>query len=172
MSEIDSYRHECIGIINCPSAYEIVPGNDRHRLVPLYRLDHDALDNDDSWHAKTGDLLLGGGSGESAALRISIPEAFYYSTREAWDTFASLDEIYQAYWTMTQAYVFCDGYAQLGWTPHYQIEKWLTKHVLAFVVREYPERYGQFVANSPLDQDGSICHKPTAKEKQGLLDLP
>jgi hypothetical protein len=172
MSEIDIYRNECIGIVNCPSSYEIVPGNNRHRLVRLYRLDQDALKEDDSWHAKTGDLLLGGGSGESAALRISIPEAFYFFTHEVWDAFDSLDEIYQAYWAMTEAYVFCEGYAKLGWTPQDPIEGWLTRHVLAFVVGEYPERYSQFVGNLPLIQDGTICRRPTSEEKEGILDIP
>jgi hypothetical protein len=172
MSEIDTYRHECIGVVDCPSAYEIVHGNNRHRLIALYRLEEDALEDCDSWCAKTGDLLLGGGSGESAALRISIPEAFYSYTHEAWDAIDSLDEICHAYWTNTEAFVFCEGYAKLGWTPQHPIEVWLTEHILAFVAREYPERYDQFVGNSPLNQDGSICRKPTAKEKQGLLDIP
>ncbi len=172
MSEIDTYPHECIGIVNCPSSYEIVHGNNRHRLVPLYRLEPDVWDDDDPWRAKTGDLVLGGGGGESAALRISIPEAFYFFTHEGSAAFDSFDEIYHAYWTMTEAFVFCEGYAKLGWTPRYEIEKWLTEHVLAFVAREYPERYGQLIGNTPLNQDGSICRKPTAQEKQGLVDVP
>ncbi len=67
MALIDCYRHRCIGIVQCPSTYEIVPGNNTHRNIPLYLLEEDAL-NAHSWQAKRGDLLLGGRLGESAAL--------------------------------------------------------------------------------------------------------
>jgi hypothetical protein len=60
-------------------------------------LDEDALQEYDTWQAKTGDLLLGGGSGESAALRISLPEAFFFFTHDAWTEFDSYDEVYRAY---------------------------------------------------------------------------
>src|SRR5258708_697122 len=109
MSEIDQYKHHCLGIITCPSTYEIVHSNNSHRLIPIYRLDEAASD----WHAKPGDLLLGGGSGESAALRISIPEAIYLSTRADWDDLHSYAEIIHAYWSMNQAYVFGEGYAKI-----------------------------------------------------------
>ena len=41
MSVIDSYQHTCIGIVQCPSTYAIVPGNNTHRNIPIYRIDED-----------------------------------------------------------------------------------------------------------------------------------
>lgn len=163
MSEIDSYQHECIGIVFCPSDYEIVAGNNSHRNIPLYLLKEDAL-TASSYEAKRGDLLLGGGSGESATLRISIPEAIYLFTH-ARDDFEPAHKPVKAYWSMNEAFVFCDGYAKLGWTPHDSIEEWLAEHLLAFVLREYPELFG--TGKGPLfpGQDGSICRRPTKEEK-------
>ncbi len=162
MSEIDQYRHECIGIIVCPSSYPIVRGRD-HRNIPLYRVDESAED----WDVKPGDLLLGGGSGESAALRISIPEAIYFNTRESWGDFDSVDQLYHAYWSMNDAYVFCEGYSKLGWRPDKLIETWLVDHILAFIIREYSGVYKPLCGPvSHTEVDGSICRLPTAEEKR------
>jgi hypothetical protein len=132
----------CLGILTCPSDYAIVPGR-QHRNLPLYRLEEDALAGDmaASWRAKRGDLLLGGGAGESAALRISIPEAIYFFTVDDWDAFVTYDQIYHAYWSANEAYVFCNGYQKSGWTPAQVVEVWLVEHILAFVRREYASRY-------------------------------
>ena len=168
MSEIDSYKHECLGIVTCPSDYEIVPGNNSHRYIPIYRLDEDALDEDSgaTWRAKKGDLLLGGGSGESAALRISIPETIYFFTAENWNAFETCDEIYRAYWSSNEAYIYCNGYAKLGWKPTQKIEVWLVEHILAFIFREYPLAYAKLYGAEPLEKDGSICRLPTIEEKR------
>lgn len=165
MSEIDAYRHECIGLVVCPSTYEIVYGNNSHRNIPLYRIDEDTTDGD-SFQAKRGDLLLGGGRGESAALRVSIPEAIYLFTDDDYTNGRLHEGHYQAYWTLTEAFVFCEGYARLGWTPDIPIETWLTEHILAFVLREYPAVYGPFRGAAPLARDGSICRLPTPEERQ------
>jgi hypothetical protein len=177
MSEIDSYRHECIGIVVCPSSYEIVYRNNSHRNIPLYRIDEDTT-NDDSFQAKRGDLLLGGGQGESPALRISIPEAIHVFTEEAYrDSHPELvtrfptnqalrDWPFRAYWTLTQAFVFCEGYARLGWTPDAPIETWLTEHIVAFVLHAYPAVYEPFRGAAPLEYDGSICRLPTPEERE------
>jgi hypothetical protein len=76
MSEVDGYRHRCIGMVRCPSRFAIVRQR-THQEIPIYRIDDDASDAT-SFRAKAGDILLGGGTGESAALRISIPEAFWF----------------------------------------------------------------------------------------------
>jgi hypothetical protein len=180
MSEIDSYQHECIGIVLCPSSYEIVYANnlppDIPTPIPLYRIDEDTTEGD-SFQAKRGDLLLGGGRGGSPALRISIPEAIYFFTEDDYpDAHPELDVYFatnqalrdwhfHAYWTMTQAFVFCEGYVKLGWTPNEPIETWLTEHILAFVLREYPAVYGPFQGTAPLERDGSICRLPTPEER-------
>jgi hypothetical protein len=168
MSEIDSFIHECLGIVNCPSDHAIVPGNNRHRNIPLYRLDEDALENEpgSTWRGKQGDLLLGGGSGESAALRISIPEAIYFVTDAQWDAFDNHDEIYHAYWSANEAYIFCNGYAKSGWTSDESIELWLIEHIIAFILREYPSAYTGYVGSLPITKDGSICRLPTSEEKR------
>jgi hypothetical protein len=160
MSEIDSYQHECIGIMLCPSRDEIVRGNNSHRNIPLYLLKEDSFAAD-SWQAKQGDLLLGGGSGESAALRISIPEAILFFTHEH----KSIEEFVHAYWTESEVVVFCDGYAKLGWSPQDRIEVWLAEHLVAFVLQEYPERFGKWNGNVPMKRDGAICRLPTSTEK-------
>ena len=80
---------------------------------------------------------------------------------EAWDA------ICMTYWSSTQAYMFCEGYRKLGWHPHLRnIESWLRDHIVAFVLREYPERWGNFRGNDPIDEDGSICRPPTDEEKR------
>ncbi|MBI5033667.1 MAG: hypothetical protein HZB51_24375 [Chloroflexi bacterium] len=163
MSEIDSYHHECIGIVLCPSRDEIVRGNNTHRNIPLYLLKEDSFDAD-SWQAKKGDLLLSGGSGESAALRVSIPEAILFFTHE--QKSEPIAEVVHAYWTEREVVVFCDGYARLGWSPQDRIEFWLAEHLVAFVLTEYPELFGKWRGNVPLKRDGSICRLPTLAEKE------
>ena len=95
MSQIDQYKYECIGIASCPSSYEIVFERPEIKEIPLYRLSEDA----DDWQAKKGDLLLGGGSGEAAAFRLSMPEALWFNTGKGWDDFESYDpDVRHAYW--------------------------------------------------------------------------
>lgn len=166
MSEVDAYKHKCIGIASCPSSYPIVPFNNSHRNVPLYRLDEDAL-HATSFKAKRGDLLLGGGSGESAALRISIPEAIYFFTLTDWDEYESHDEICQAYWTVTDAYIFGDGYSKLNWNPlEHPLEIWLTEHIVAFILQECSDVYEQLAGLDSTERDGSILRVPTFEEER------
>lgn len=169
MSEIDSYRHAILGIVSCPSDFEIVPGNDTHQEIPLYRLDEDAAKGDRGAFegARKGDLLLGGGGGESAAMRISIPEAIRRLTREDWDEPGREDDLFRAAWSANEAYVFCSGYAKLGWTPKVRVEAWLTGHILAFLLREYADVYGRWFGPRPLRLDGSICRRPSPEEELG-----
>jgi hypothetical protein len=169
MSAIDRYAHRCLGIIACPSRYPIMSGNDAQRLVPIYRLDQDVDVQERSFQGKRGDVLIGGGSGESAALRISMPDAFYFYTHEDWERFSGSGTwtpttIATAYWSMTQAYVFGDGYHAVGWTPTKRIEVWLTEHTLSFLAQHYPSDYAHDIGAEPLGEDGSICRLPTADE--------
>ncbi len=160
MSAIDAYRHTCLGIVVCPSTFPIVYGNDAHRTIPIYRLDEDAL-AETSFQGKAGDILLGGGTGESAALRISMPEAFLFYTHDDWNGWATFSEVVKAYWTMTDAYVFGEGYRKLGWSPVKQIESWLAEHILAFLAQHYPADYQRHLGTVPLAENGSICRLPT-----------
>ncbi len=68
---------------------------------------------------------------------------------------------------MTEAFIFCDGYARVGWKPGCdQIEFWLAEHLLRFVSREYPAQYASYVGPRILEQDGSICRLPTDEERR------
>jgi hypothetical protein len=166
MSVIDSYQHACIGIVLCPATYPIVPGNPTHRNVPIYRVDEDVFDDTD-WQAKAGDILLGGGSGESAALRIAIPEAIQFFTGEEPPHFDLLwNTLWQAYWSPTEAYVFGEGYAKLGWQPPIPIECWLVEHIIAFLLQSYPEQYTKYRGAEGIGQSGAICRKPSPEEQE------
>jgi hypothetical protein len=117
VSEIDAYRNQCIGIVICPTRFYAPYMGDwdgqRPYVIPLYRLEEDALDAN-TFRAKRGDLLLGGGSGECPALRVALPEAFYYFTHSEWDEFSSRQDIVEAFWTMTSACILGDGYYRAG----------------------------------------------------------
>ncbi len=154
MSEIDMFNYEIISWISCPSSYPIVSGRPTLKQVPVYLLKEDAVDFD----AKTGDLLIGGGGGESPALRIGLPEAWIYyqgGGQVDWES------AHKCFWSATQAYILCEGYSRLGWAPDEslrgQIESWLTRHVLAFIVRNHPELCPNIQTEVDLGVDGSIC---------------
>src|SRR6478672_4987756 len=175
-SEIKSYKHECLGMVKCPSHYWRPPSSDEPNpdvenvAIPLYVLQQDAQDAI-TFQAKKGDLLLGGGGGENAALRISMPEALVFFTREDWEEFFLAEHfltvpelhemLYHAYWSPTEAFRFGDGYARLGWDPNdIWVEVWLVEHVLAFLEKEYPDRWIEERGAVPLEEDGSICRLP------------
>jgi hypothetical protein len=165
MASIDQYAHACIGVVQCPSTYPIVYRNNSHRNIPLYRLDQDVASNS-SFEGKKGDILLGGGSGASAALRITIPEAIYWLTDDTWEQNMAFDAILHAYWNPTQAFIFGDGYVKLGWNPTLvQIEVWLAEHIAAFLYRSYPEQYQPHFGSSSLVYEGEICRLPTDEER-------
>src|SRR5687767_8828350 len=146
MSAIDCFKHECIGMVQCPSSYwlrywaevnnrDIKP--DEVYEIPLYLLQEDALDEDD-FEEKNGDLLLGGGSGETPALWIAMPEALLLFTREDWEDFFPEwwidygtvgkfhDSLYRHHWGTHHTFMFGEVYVKLGWNPAKQeIELWL-----------------------------------------------
>jgi hypothetical protein len=165
MSVIDAYQHVCIGIVLCPATYAIVFGNTTQRNIPIYRIDEEVPHGAD-WQAKAGDILLGGGSGESAALRIAIPEAFWFFTDEDAPHVDDWNALWQVYWSPTEAYVFGEGYAKLGWQPTIPIEHWLVEHIIAFLLQCYPEDYAMYRGAARLGQSGVICRAPSAEEKQ------
>ena len=153
MSAIDVFRHTLIGVAQCPSRFELVYGRD-HRQVPLYRLDEDCDRAAWDFDGKKGDVLVGGGGGESAALRISIPAAVALCTSETFsedEHFARRpDDYFKAFWGFSDAFVFGDGYQQLGWIPELDLPYWLTREVIFFLLYEYPEVYGASPAAPPV----------------------
>lgn len=177
MSEIDGYKHTCPGVVHCPSPHPIAFGSDT-RDVFVYRLDEDALDSPE-WQAKSGDIVLGGGSGEAAILRVAMPEAILFFTHDDWDGFDVVADVYRACWSMTEAYIFGAGYVKMGWDPSSPIETWLAEHITAFVLREYPECYEGHLGPQALAQvqqnvrGATLCmKKPPDLDESGGFYIP
>jgi hypothetical protein len=99
MSDIDCYRHRLVGVALCPSSYDIVLGRPSTKHVPIYILDEDS----EEFCAKSGDLIIGGGSGSSAAMRIGMPEALlhYIGGSEDW----VWDDMHKCFWSPSNSLV-------------------------------------------------------------------
>src|SRR4051812_14102032 len=102
MSAIDQYKHKVLGFIECPSTYDFVYANTT-REIGVYQLLQDISVDEESFDGKSGDIIVGGGSGEAPAFRISFPNAFYFFTSDEWDEFESYDELFKHFWTPTQS---------------------------------------------------------------------
>jgi hypothetical protein len=163
MSAIDQYKHKCLGVVECPFEFDDKCAQAFHH-VGIYRLDQDIPAHEKDFDGKCGDLLIGGGSGESDALRISIPEAILLYTHDDWDKFNVWDEIYKCFWGPTEAYLFGSGYLKQGWEPTQMMEVWLLKHVISFLKIHHSEHYEQFYGAEELECDGSICKLPLGIE--------
>ncbi len=165
MSSIDGYRYEILGFVTCPIVHNVLGA---FADIPIYRLLEDISAKETELDGKKGDILLGGGSGQSAAFRIAIPEAFYFLTHTHGDDlfeYKSHEQIYKAFWTPTQAYVFGVGYTQRGWSPGtVPIEWWLAHHILQFLTNHYRDDYKQYLGTLSLEQDGTLCRMPTREE--------
>jgi hypothetical protein len=81
MASIDQYKHRLLGFINCPSDYEIVDNNPT-RDIAVYELLEDIPKDETDFDGKIGDIIVGGGSGEVSAFRISIPGALDFFVYE------------------------------------------------------------------------------------------
>ncbi|MGZ3756717.1 MAG: hypothetical protein ACXVAY_03950 [Mucilaginibacter sp.] len=135
MSAIDQYKHKLLGFIECPSSFDIVPYNST-RKAAVYELLENIPDDEKDFDGKVGDILLGGGSGEVAALRISIPQAMVYFFDD-WVDFEDLENPYKAFWSPTESYVFGDGYSKLGWNPDYAIDDWVAKNLCIVLIERF-----------------------------------
>ncbi len=138
MSAIDAYKHRKLGYIECPSTNSFVDFNEDTRKIGLYELLENIPADEKFFDGKVGDIIVGGGSGEAPAFRISNPIAFQFFTFNE-DAFCdlefdSLNEIFKAYWTPTQSYVFCEGFLKLGWTVDTDIEMWLAENVCKLLI--------------------------------------
>jgi hypothetical protein len=137
MSAIDVYRHNHLGFIECPSSYDFVFAS-KTRKIAIYELLDNIPDDEMDFDGKAGDILVGGGSGEAPALRISNPIAFQFSTYDE-DKFADLEfndleEIFKPFWAPTQSFMLGEGFLKLGWTPDRPLEMWLTENVCKLLV--------------------------------------
>lgn len=166
MSEIDTFKHRCLGKINFKEA---------NSYIPIYQLlQNVGKQKYRSFYGNKGDILIGGGSGELPALRINVPVAYTFYGDDPF--IAEPDEIVEAFWSMNRAYEFIKEYIEIGYNPREDaaIEFWLMEHVLAFLLKEYPEDFSQFVKENNLELDGSICSLFTEEEKKEVtwVEIP
>lgn len=129
MSSIDKYSHKIIGFIECPSDYNLVYKN-KIKKLPIYQLKQDIPNDEIDFDGKTGDLIIGGGSGEAPAFRISYPEAVYFFKKKNWDDFENYDEIFKSFWTSTFAYKIGTGFVKIGWNPYTELEFWFSSLII------------------------------------------
>lgn len=142
MSAIDQYKHSHLGFIHCPSTDDFVLNNST-RKIALYELWQDIPVEEKDFDGKKGDILLGGGSGEAAAFRVSIPEAFNFFNQERELKFGTPSELFKSFWSTADATIFCEGYAKLGWKEEESIEFWLAKNV-CLVLIEHVDEYAKY----------------------------
>jgi len=143
MSAIDQYKHRHLGFIECPSTFDFVYKNPTRKIAIYELLENIPIDEKD-FDGKNGDIILGGGSGEVPAFRISIPETLYLFTKEDFDTH---EDLFKAFWTPTQSYKFCEGFSKLGWTTNSQIEFWLAENTILLLIDNL-ENYSTFKSKS------------------------
>ena len=135
MASIDQYKHRLLGFINCPSDYDIVDGNST-RDIAVYELLENVPDDENAFDGKRGDILVGGGSGDAPAFRVTIPNTLDFLINDADVIFNSYDELFKAFWTPTESYVLCDGFKKLGWDAKRPIEFWLAENICVTLINE------------------------------------
>jgi hypothetical protein len=127
MAAIDSYAHELLGFIECPSSFDFVYNNNT-RNIAIYKLLEDVGNEETQFEGKRGDILVGGGRGEAPAFRISIPETILFFTDEEFVDFDTIACLFKAFWSPTEAFKLCDGFLKCGWNPERPIEFWLAEN--------------------------------------------
>ena len=142
MSSIDQYKHTLIGFIECSSTYDFVYGS-KTRMMVIYELEQDIPSDETHFDGKCGDILLGGGSGEAPAFRLSSPEAFHFFSKEMWNDFEELEDLFKSFWSATETYMLCEGFTQNGWNPDTTIELWLAEN-LCKTIRQVHPKYSNF----------------------------
>ncbi len=160
MAAIDGFKHTLVGYVSCPSRYPVIEADEVARDIPLYRLEEDA-DAEPDFLGKAGDYLLGGGGGECAVLRVSMPEAveFFTGDLSALGDFRQ-DRYFKAYWSLNEAFVFGDGYVRLGWDPRrHVLETWLAEHIVAWASR-WDRQVAARLGKLPFSLDGGIIRTP------------
>lgn len=135
MSAIDQYQHRFLGSVHCPSDYDIVY-NSPTREVCVYELLEDVPFGEKDFDGKKGDVLVGGGGGEVPALRMSMPKCLHFFVLDEFTGFENYDELFKIFWTPTQAFKLCNGFAKVGWNADRPIEFWLVENVCKVLVNE------------------------------------
>ncbi len=128
MSSIDQYNHRLLGFIKCPSSLDFVDNN-ATRDIAVYELLEDIPSDETYFDGKKGDIIVGGGSGEAPALRISMPECSNYFILKKEDKSGSGKKLFKSFWTPTQREILCEGFKKTGWNTETPIESWLAENV-------------------------------------------
>lgn len=171
MSSINTYKHQHIGFFKCPSTFDFI-NNNPTRQIAIYKLLENIPTDETDFDGKAGDIILGGGSGEAPAFRISMPETLYFLAKEGWDDFEMYDDLFKAFWKPTQTYILCEGFSKIGWTPDLSVEYWLAKnicrlvanktHFVPYILEQYQNGQRYF---ADLDLENEIF------DKQNLQDV-
>ena len=133
MSTIDQYKHRHLGFIECPSTFDFVFNNST-RKIAIYELLENIPSNENDFDGKIGDIILGGGSREAPAFRISIPETLNLFTKDNWEDFETPSELFKAFWTPTESYKLCEGFTKFSWPPNSPIEFWLAENICFLLI--------------------------------------
>lgn len=130
MSSIDKYKNKCIGMIDLKDV------ESRQLLdfskVAVYLLDEDVPNEENDLDGKNGDIILGGGSGECPAIRISVPEIYHYFSDD-FDGEYTLYDIIKFFYTANEIYLICDIFKHMGWNPKGSIENWILEQVVNYL---------------------------------------
>lgn len=145
MSTIDTYKHNLLGFIHCPSKYDFIYNNPT-RKIAIYELLEDIPNDEQELDGKKGDIILGGGKGEAPAMRISIPESLHFFATEDYDNIGG-NNLFKTFWTPTQSYILCEGFSKLEWKVNTAIEFWLTENLCLLLIETF-DKYGSFKTNS------------------------
>lgn len=105
MASIDQYKHRLLGFIECPSSFEFIYLN-ATREIPVYHLLENIPTSEIDFDGKLGDILLGGGTGEAPAMRISIQKFLRLFLLNEEVDFDHWDELYKTFWTPTESFIY------------------------------------------------------------------
>jgi hypothetical protein len=156
MSSIDAYKYKLLGMVRCPSSFELVYASERDKKqdqwIPLYKLLEDIPQSESDFQGKKVDLILGGGGGEIDSLRIKMPEAIAFWTKHSSakdkkfiSVFGFNESLVKAFWSMNMAFYLCEGFKKIGWDGKLPIEIWIMENIIAFIIKEYKDGYKDFI---------------------------
>lgn len=134
MAAIDQYNHELIDFFYCPSDYELVYGNTT-RQIAIYRLLENIPKGENDFDGKVNDILVGGGSGEAQAMRIS-QNGIRFFLEDSFDEFNSTTDLVKTFWSPTFAFRIGNGLLKIGWNPREELELWFAKRVVKQLIEK------------------------------------
>lgn len=155
MSAIDQYKHKHLGFIECPSTSDFVY-NSKTKKIAIYELLENIPHDEKDFDGKIGDIILGGGSGEAPAFRISMPEAISFFTNKNLNNPKNYSDLFRAFWSPTQSYNLCEGFLKNGWSPNIPIEIWLAENVWLLLINNIEDYFAyksNIISNSVLEYD-------------------